>query len=162
MRVLIIALALLLLQSVALDKAFACRGPFLSTHDIVKVSSNIFSAKVAKRISASENEDIFELEVIEVLKGTSLHRLIVNGNALIHPNDNCLAIESGQPFPHVQTGEEWLVSGNFDTNQNFVPTNRGSFRLAFPDDRAIEGRNSLLNEFRKAISHMDKKPRNVG
>lgn len=83
--------------------------------------------------------------------------LTVNGNVLIHPNDNCFAIESGELFPSVGAGEVWLISGNFDTNRELVPTIAGNFRLVYADGTADEGRNHLLSEFRETIFRMRKK-----
>ena len=162
MHTLLRAIAVLILQLAILGEASACRGPFLSTSAIVKLSQHIFTAKVVKRVSASEREDVVELRVTEVLKGSGPESLTLNGRSLIHPNDNCLAIEGGQPFPRVGTGEEWLVSGNFDANRNFVPTSAGSFRLAYPDGRATEGRNHFLSEFRQTVFRMLKKSNNTG
>lgn len=162
MRTLVIAITVLLLQLVAIGNALACRGPFQPTSDIVNASSSIFTARVISRAQASEREHVVELRVTGVLKGSVPESLTVNGNALLHPNDNCLAIESGEPFPHVDTGEEWLVSGNFDANRNFVPTTGGSFRLAYPDGTATQGRNRVLSEFRKTVSRMLKKSKNIG
>ena len=162
MRSLLLGTAVLILQLVILGEAAACRGPFLSTREIVKVSPYIFTAKVVKRVSASEHEDVVELRVTDVLKGSVPGSLTLNGNALIHPNDNCSAIEAGRPFPRVSTGEEWLVSGNFDANRSFVPTTAGSFRLAYPDGRATEGRNHVLSEFRQTVFRMLKKSNNTG
>jgi len=154
MRTLAIAIAVLLLQSVAVGEASACRGPFRSTSEIVKASSSIFTATVVPRFQTGESDYVVELRVTEVLKGSVPESLTVNGNALIHPNDNCLAIESGEPFSRVGIGEEWLVSGNFDPNRNFVPTTAGNFRLAYPDGRATDGQNRLRGEFRQAVSRM--------
>jgi len=157
MRILVIAIAILVTQAVMIDDAWACRGPFLSTKEIVRDSSSIFTAKITSRVPAGEHRFVVELRVTRVLKGTVPKSLSVNENALIHPNDFCSAIESGHAFPRSEPGEEWLVSGNFDTSHRFVPTTAGNFRLNYPGGTEDSAR--FLREFRKTISRMRTKSR---
>jgi hypothetical protein len=147
------------MQLAVFGEASACRGPAPSISQIVESSPHIFIAKVGKRVSDSDYGGVFELLVVEVLKGPVPGIPSVHANELISPLVSCGAMMSGTPFEPVDTGSEWVVSGNLDASRNFVPTSGGSFRLASSQQRLKdEDRKRLLLEFRRVIQLKSKQP----
>lgn len=159
MRSPLLATAVLIIQLVLSGQASACRGPAPSVSEIVESSSHIFIANVGKRVSDSDYGGVFELLVIEVLRGPAPGIPTVHANQLISPLESCQAVMSGRPFEPVETGSEWLVSGSLDAGGKFVPTNGGSFRLSSKERRLKdEDRKRLLLDFGQTIHRTKKKP----